>query len=62
MKEELRTSEQWSRRLLEQVGEIILDPDGWDRKNYHQSFNVELITFDEFMVRVSKSTTITISA
>lgn len=59
---ELRTSQQWSQRLLDSTGIIILDPDGWDRKNYEQSFNVELITFDEFMRRVERSTTVTISA
>ena len=59
---ELRTSRQWSQRLLDNTGIIILDPDGWDRKNYEQSFNVELITFDEFMRRVERSTTVTISA
>lgn len=33
----------------------ILDPDGWDRKNYVESWN-ELITEEEFMTRVFKST------
>ena len=62
MSDELRASNQWAVRLLDNTGKIILDPDGWDRKNYEQSFNVELITFDEFMRRVERSTTITISA
>jgi hypothetical protein len=34
----------------------ILDPDGWDRKNFYHSFNEELITLAEFLVRAQNST------
>jgi len=34
----------------------ILDPDGWDRKNYDYSFNKEKITRQEFEQRLVRST------
>lgn len=34
----------------------ILDPDGWDRKNYSYSFNEEKITRKEFERRLMYST------
>lgn len=34
----------------------ILDPDGWDRKNYDYSFNQEKITRTEFEKRLVRST------
>ena len=34
----------------------ILDPDGWDRKNYDYSFNKEKITRVEFEQRLAIST------
>lgn len=34
----------------------ILDPDGWDRKNYDYSFNKEKITKEEFERRLVRST------
>ena len=34
----------------------VLDPDGWDRKNYDYSCNEELITLEEYNIRVSNST------
>ena len=37
------------------LGFEVLDPDGWDRTNFQESWN-EPITRDEFMRRVSKST------
>lgn len=48
----LKTSEEW----LEEKKIIILDPDGWDRKNYQYSFNEEKITEKEFNKRVMYST------
>jgi hypothetical protein len=35
---------------------LILDPDGWDRKNYDYSFFEESITKEEYLKRLSKST------
>jgi hypothetical protein len=50
---ELKTSRDW---LTETKGLVILDPDGWDRKNFYHSFNEEKITYGEFMRRVQIST------
>lgn len=36
---------------------LVLDPDGWDRKNYEFSWNMELITHEEYLNRVYRSTT-----
>lgn len=59
---ELKTSEQWSAIHKESTGQIVMDPDGWDRKNYDYSWHKEEITREEFMNRLSNSTTVTISA
>lgn len=37
-------------------GVVIMDPDGWDRRNYEFSFQTELIDEDEFDRRLSTST------
>lgn len=34
----------------------IYDPDGWDRSNYHYSFNIEEITANEFRDKLVWST------
>jgi hypothetical protein len=47
-----KTSSDWA----EELGYIIRDPDGWDRKNFQYSFNEELITKKEFYKRVMVST------
>ena len=47
-----KTSEEW----LKESDYDILDPDGWDRKNYDFSFRQELITEDEFWNRLVRST------
>jgi len=48
----LRTSEEWN-----QIFNIpIMDPDGWDRKNYDYSFKEEKISYEEFRMRVNRST------
>lgn len=36
----------------------IIDPDGWDRKNFDYSWNKEKITKEEFMQRTNSSSTI----
>ncbi len=48
----LKTSVQWC-VVFECV---VMDPDGWDRKNYEYSFEQELITEEEFRKRISNST------
>lgn len=50
-----QTSELWVKELL-RPGEAILDPGGWDRKNYDYSFKQEEITKDEFRNRLCMST------
>lgn len=52
-KEESKTSEKWQ----EQYPNLkVLDPDGWDRKNYQYSWFEEKITFNEYNKRRSLST------
>lgn len=34
----------------------VYDPDGWDRKNFHFSWQEEKITYDEFLRRAMHST------
>lgn len=53
----LKTSKQWFDNDIENNHKyIILDPDGWDRKNYQYSFFEELITKDEYDRRLCNST------
>lgn len=58
----LTTSEQWSIIHKALTGQIVVDPDGWDRENYEYSWHKEEISYDEFMKRLEKSTTVTIAA
>lgn len=51
-----KTSEQWLAEIPTAERPVILDPDGWDRKNYDYSFKEELITKKEFDIRVGMST------
>jgi hypothetical protein len=48
-----RTSAEW--QCLEPEVEV-LDPDGWDRKNYHYSWFQEKITYEEYATRQTTST------
>ena len=49
-----KTSAEW----IKKVNYEIINPDGWDRKNYDYSFNKEKITMEEFQKRLSLSTVI----
>lgn len=49
------TSDQWLQQP-QYARYTILDPDGWDRRNYQFSFYQELITEDEFGMRLANST------
>jgi len=49
---ELKTSSEWE----EECKVIVLDPDGWDRENYHFSWFEEKITKEEFERRLMFST------
>ena len=51
-KEIKKTSEEW----IKEVGYEVLDPDGWDRKNFYYSWNKEKITMAEFQRRLALST------
>lgn len=57
-----KTSFDWYFELNEQEKKdgkgltVILDPDGWDRKNYKYSFDEELVTLEEFNIRLNRST------
>jgi hypothetical protein len=53
---EKKTSEEWYNEIPENFRLVIYDPDGWDRTNYQYSFHEELITKEEFLYRLSKST------
>lgn len=48
----LKSGEEWQ-KIIEEFIEI-LDPDGWDRQNYDESWQ-EKITWQEFMERLSIS-------
>lgn len=56
MEEIKKTSREWEKSAPDEWQLIILDPDGWDRKNFQYSFDEELITHSEFMNRVFTST------
>jgi hypothetical protein len=57
MKETLKTSEEWYELARKKHPDfVIMDPDGWDRMNYHHSFHVEKISQTEFWHRVMYST------
>lgn len=49
----LKSSYQWIKD--ERIKCVVLDPDGWDRKNYEESMN-EWISRDEFFHRMDAST------
>lgn len=49
--EDLRTSSEWEIEF----GILVLDPDGWDRKNLTDSWS-QMITRDEFQRRIMSST------
>jgi hypothetical protein len=53
---ETKTSAEWEELVPKKYNLTILDPDGWDRKNFQYSFYEELITKEEFKRRVSSST------
>ena len=54
MKIKLLKPEDWL-KLKEFQGYTVLDPDGWDRKNWKESWN-EKITKQEMVNRLMKST------
>lgn len=55
MAHKLKTSEEWQKEFPKIQ---IMNPDGWDRKNYKFSWHKEKITKKEFEKRMSLSTII----
>jgi hypothetical protein len=56
LKDELKSSQEWLEEIQEKFPQVmVLDPDGWDRKNYQESWN-EPITKAEFEKRFARST------
>jgi hypothetical protein len=51
---ELKTSEEWQKECKDIL--IVLDADGWDRKNFQYSWYEEKISKQEFCKRTSTST------
>jgi hypothetical protein len=51
-----KTSKEWLGKIPKKYKVKILDPDGWDRKNFDYSFNRELITKKHFINRLFFST------
>lgn len=49
------TSEDWN-YLIFGDERVILDPDGWDRRNWEHSWKVELVSAAEFRRRFNQST------
>lgn len=54
MSEDLKTSDEWLAQP-QYAGITVLDPDGWDRRNFTESWN-EKITENEFGKRLGIST------
>lgn len=52
-KEEVKSSEEWQKQF---PNTKVLDPDGWDRKNYQYSWFKEKITLTEYNSRLNRST------
>ena len=52
--ESLKTSEEWQNLFKDKI--LILDPDGWDRKNFEHSWKEEKISLREFKRRCMTST------
>lgn len=54
---ELKTSAEWHDALKNKYpGSYVMDPDGWDRRDYNYSFYEEDITQEEFLNRFTQST------
>ena len=49
----LKSSDSWQKEF---PNVKILDPDGWDRKNFQYSWFEELISYDEYIRRTVRST------
>jgi hypothetical protein len=55
--DDLQTSEEWFKELKQKERKLkIIDPDGWDRSNFHYSWSIERISRQEFNHRLMEST------
>ena len=52
----LKTSEEWNDYVTQNYNFDVLDPDGWDRRNWDYSWNQEQISLNEFGLRCLRST------
>jgi len=50
-----KTSEKWNKKYKKKYKMLIIDEDGWDRKNFDYSWHREKITWKEFLQRAYKS-------
>ena len=53
MSAELKTSDEWQKEFLHPR---VLDPDGWDRKNFVHSWYTEKLSYPEYYDKVIRST------
>lgn len=53
MSKEKKTSAEWQKQF---PNVTVIDPDGWDRKNYEYSWFEEKITKEEYDERLLQST------
>jgi hypothetical protein len=51
-----KTSKEWYELLYPNREIVIMDPDGWDRSNWDYSWEEEMITENEFKMRLMRST------
>lgn len=51
-----KTSDAWHREIHADGDVVIIDPDGWDRRNFEVSYYQEEITLEEFNSRIQQST------
>lgn len=47
-----KTSSEW----IKEVGYEVIDPDGWNRSDFQNSWYEEMITYQEFQIRLLGST------
>lgn len=51
-----KSSQEWYDELYPEKEVIVIDPDGWDRRNFQYSWYVETITYTTFLSRLMIST------
>lgn len=56
--EEKKPAADWFMELHHNKGVVILNPDGFDRSNFHYSFNEEPLTKKEYLLKLAECTII----